>query len=245
MSVYQILLYYYIITKIKGKYMSTVTQALKSRSSKRAYQPKPVPRDIQEKILEAAAMTPSGANMQPWVTYAVSDKATLDKVGSAIMSAMDAGVVNDQFIQYYPVKWTNPYKKRRIVTGSGLYKLMEVDRKDDETRLQMWKDNFRWFGAQTVFFVFTDKANIDGAEGLLLDCGAYMQSIMLLAREHDLHTCPQGSTTEFGKIVARELDVPDNLALLYSVVIGYEDTSAKINSYQPARVSLEQSVTFI
>ena len=225
--------------------MSSVTEALKSRSSKRSYLPKTLPKEIQEKILEAAAMTPSGANMQPWVTYAVSDEATLEKVGSAIMKAMDDGVAHDQFIQYYPIKWANPYKKRRIVTGSGLYKLMEVDRKDDETRVQMWKDNFRWFGAQTVFFVFTDKSNIDEAEGVLIDCGAYMQSIMLLAREYDLHTCPQGSTTEFGKIVARELNVPENLALLYSVVIGYEDESAKINTYQPARVSLDESVTFI
>ena len=224
--------------------MSTVTQALKSRSSKRSYLPKPVPRDIQEKILETASMTPSGANMQPWITYAVSDEATLKKIGDAIIEKMDSGIINDQFIQYYPVKWTNPYKKRRIVTGAGLYKLLEVDRKDEETRLKMWQDNFRWFGAKTVFFVFTDKANIDEAEGVLIDCGAYMQSIMLLANEYGLDTCPQGSTTEFGKVVAEALDVPDNLALLYSVVIGYAD-DAKINSYQPARVPITENVTFI
>ena len=224
--------------------MSTVTQALKSRSSKRSYLPKPVPRDIQEKILETASMTPSGANMQPWITYAVSDEATLKKIGDAIIEKMDSGIINDQFIQYYPVKWTNPYKKRRIVTGAGLYKLLEVDRKDEETRLKMWQDNFRWFGAKTVFFVFTDKANIDEAEGVLIDCGAYMQSIMLLANEYGLDTCPQGSTTEFGKVVAEALDVPDNLALLYSVVIGYAD-DAKINSYQPARVPITENVTLI
>jgi nitroreductase len=204
-----------------------------------------VPKDIQEKILKAAAQTPSGANMQPWVTYAVSDEKTLKKVGDAIIKAMDEGVENDQFIQYYPRKWVNPYKKRRIVTGAGLYQLMGVDRKDNDTRIEMWKDNFRWFGAQTVFFVFTDKANIDDAQGVLLDCGAYMQSLMLLAKEEGLDTCPQGSTTEFGRIVARELDVPENLALLYSVVIGYEDKDAKINTYQPERVDLSESVVFI
>lgn len=224
--------------------MSTVTEALKSRSSKRSYLPKPVPREIQEEILEAASMTPSGANIQPWVTYAVSDETTLKKVGDAIIKTMDEGVVHDQFIQYYPIKWISPYKKRRIVTGAGLYKLMEVDRKDEKTRLKMWQDNFRWFGAKTVFFIFTDKANIDESQGVLIDCGAYMQSIMLLAREHGLDTCPQGSTTDFGRVIAKALDVPDNLALLYSVVIGYAD-DAKINSYQPARVSLEESVTFI
>jgi len=225
--------------------MPTVIEALNNRSSKRAYLPKPVPKEIQEKILDAAAMTPSGANMQPWKVLAVNSTELLKKVGDAVISKMDEGITNDQFIQYYPIKWVNPYKKRRIVTGSGLYKLMEVDRKDNNTRIEMWKDNFRWFGAQTVFFVFTDKANIDGAEGVLLDCGAYMQSIMLAAQEFGVDSCPQGSTTEFGRVIAEELEMPENLSLLYSVVLGYEDKDAKINSYQPARVSLEETVTFI
>lgn len=225
--------------------MPTVLEALQNRSSIRAYSDKKIPKETLEKILTAAAMTPSGANMQPWITYAITNEETLSSVGSAIMAKMDEGVEHDQFIQYYPVKWTNPYKKRRIVTGAGLYKLMEVDRKDNETRIQMWKDNFRWFGASTVLFVFTDKANIDGSQGALIDCGAYMQSLMLAAQEFGIDSCPQGSTTEFGKVVARTLETPDNLALLYSVVLGYADKDAKINTYQPKRVSIEESVTFI
>jgi len=225
--------------------MPTVLEALKNRSSKRAYIDKKIPEDILEKILEAAANTPSGANMQPWITYAISNKETLNNIGNDIIKAMNNGIENDQFIQYYPIKWTNPYKKRRIITGAGLYKLMEVDRKDDETRLKMWHDNFRWFGAQTVLFVFTDKANIDEAQGALIDCGAYMQSIMLAAQEFNIDSCPQGSTTEFGKVIAKTLNVPDNLALLYSVVLGYSDNEAKINSYQPSRVKLKENVIYI
>jgi len=225
--------------------MPTVLEVLRNRSSKRAYTDKKIPKDTLEKILTAAGMTPSGANMQPWITYAISNPDTLAKIGNAIIAKMDEGIMNDQFIQYYPVKWVNPYKKRRIVTGSGLYKLMEVDRKDNETRIEMWKDNFRWFGAGTVIFVFTDKANIDESQGALIDCGAYMQSIMLAAQEFGIDSCPQGSTTEFGKVVAEAMQTPDNLALLYSVVLGYEDKEAKINSYQPKRVKLEECVTFI
>ncbi len=225
--------------------MPTVLEALKNRSSIRAFSDKKIPKETLEKILEAAGMTPSGANMQPWVSYAISNDALLKKIGDAVIEKMDAGVTNDQFIQYYPTKWVNPYKKRRIVTGAGLYKLMEVDRKDNETRIEMWKDNFRWFGAKTVIFVFTDKANIDNSQGVLIDCGAYMQSIMLAAQEFGIDSCPQGSTTEFGRVIAEAMDAPDNLALLYSVVLGYKDSSAKINSYQPERVKLEESVTFI
>jgi len=225
--------------------MPTVLEALKNRSSKRSYTDKKIPKDILEKILNAAGMTPSGANMQPWVTYAISNAQTLKKVGDAIIAKMDEGIMHDQDVQYYPIKWTNPYKKRRIVTGAGLYKLMEVDRKDNDTRIEMWKDNFRWFGAQTVIFVFTNKANIDEAQGAFMDCGAYMQSIMLAAQEFGIDSCPQGSTTEFGRVIARELETPENLALLYSVVLGYSDTESKINSYQPDKVKLEESVTFI
>lgn len=225
--------------------MSTIIDAITNRSSKRAYLPKPVSKDIQEKILNAASMTPSGANMQPWITYAISNTGVLKKIGDAIIDKMNSGVENDQFIQYYPLNWVAPYKKRRITTGVGLYKLMGVDRKDNETRVKMWHDNFRWFGAQTVFFVFTDKANIDGAQGALLDCGAYMQTIMLAAQEFGIDSCPQGSTTEFGKVVADVLEVPENLALLYSVVLGYEDKEAKINTFQPDRATLNESVTFI
>jgi nitroreductase len=225
--------------------MPTIIQAITNRSSKRAYLPKAVPLEIQKKILEAAQMTPSGANMQPWITYAISNAEVLKNIGDAIIAKMDTGVPHDQFIQYYPVKWVAPFKKRRVETGKGLYKLMEVDRKDKDTRLKMWHDNFRWFGAQTVFFIFTDKANIDESQGALIDCGAYMQSIMLAAQEFGIDTCPQGSTTEFGKVVADVLDVPDNLALLYSVVLGYEDKEAKINTYQPARAPLSESITFI
>jgi len=225
--------------------MISVLDAIQKRSSKRAYTEKKIPKETLEKILNAANMTPSGANMQPWITYAISNETVLKNIGDAIIETMNQGVVNDQFIQYYPKTWVNPYKKRRIVTGAGLYTLMGVDRKDDATRMKMWHDNFRWFGAQTVIFVFTDKANIDDAQGALIDCGAYMQSLMLASQEFEIDSCPQGSTTEFGKVVARVLNVPENQALLYSVVLGYADKSAKINTYQPERVSIDESVTFI
>ncbi len=223
----------------------TIMDAITKRSSKRKFLNKPVPKDIQEQILVAAGMTPSGANMQPWVVYAISNKEVLKNIGDDIIKHIDAGGDVDQFIQYYPINWINPYKKRRITTGAGLYKHLEVDRKDEQKRKELWHDNYRWFGAETVFFICTDKSLIDGAEGALIDCGAYMQSIMLAAQAFGIDSCPQGSTTEYGRIIAKTLDLPDNLALLYSVVLGYEDKEAAQNSYQPERAPLDEIVTFI
>ena len=225
--------------------MSSTLETLSNRSSIRKFLSKPLSKETLQTILSAAAMTPSGANMQPWIVYAVSNEAKLKEVGDAVIAAMEQGVPNDQFIQYYPLNWINPYKKRRIETGVGLYSLMGVDRKDTQTRTQMWHDNFRWFGAPSVVFVFTDKALIEGASGALIDCGAYMQSLMLAAESLGVASCPQGSTTEFGKVIAKVLEAPDNLALLYSVVLGYADPDAKINTYKPPRIALEEHVTWV
>lgn len=222
-----------------------VSEAIINRSAKRAFIPKPLPLDIQKKILETAAFTPSGANMQPWITYAVSDEKLLDKIGNIIIEKLKQGAPHEQFIQYYPIEWKNPYKKRRVETGVGLYSLMEIAKEDTKKREELWHGNYRFFGAKTVFFVFSDKSMIDGAQGALLDCGAYMQSIMLAALELGIQSCPQASTTEYGKVIADILGVPDNLAFLYSVVLGYEDKEAKINTYKPQRVSLSENVVFI
>ena len=225
--------------------MLTILEAIKNRSSKRAFLPKPVPKDIQEKILNYAAMTPSGGNMQPWFTYAISDKEVLTKIGDAIINKMNSGIKHEQFIQYYPLNFITPFKKRRIDTGMGLYKLVGVEKDDTKKRLEMWQDNFRWFGAQSVFFIFTDKVMMEGAQGAFIDCGAYMQSIMLSAQAFGVDSCPQASTTEFGRVVADVLNTPQNLALLCSVVIGYADNSAKINTYRPQRAPLDENVIFI
>lgn len=93
--------------------MSTIIEAITTRSSKRNFLDKPVSKEILEQILKAAAMTPSGANMQPWSVYAISNKEVLKKIGDAIIDKMDAGIEHDQFIQYYPVNWVNPYKKKK------------------------------------------------------------------------------------------------------------------------------------
>lgn len=222
-----------------------VIDAIKGRASKRSFLDKKVPQETIEKILEAAAMTPSGANMQPWSVYAVSNQELLANIGNAIISHIEAGGDVDQHVQYYPLNWINPYKKRRILTGAGLYKLMGVDRHDDATRQQMWFDNYRWFGAQNVFFVYVENELINGAQGPLMDCGAYMQSLMLAAEGYGLGSVPQGSTTEYGKIISKVMGVPDNYSLLYSVVVGYENREAKINTYQPKRVKLSDTVTFL
>ena len=50
----------------------TVTEALATRISCRAFLPTPVPEATVRAILDAAKQSPSGGNLQPWRVYALA-----------------------------------------------------------------------------------------------------------------------------------------------------------------------------
>lgn len=53
--------------------MNRVLEAISKRRSVRSYAPKPVPRDVIEKIIDAANQAPSAMNSQPWRFVIVED----------------------------------------------------------------------------------------------------------------------------------------------------------------------------
>lgn len=58
-------------------------EASVSRRSVRTFSSDPVPRDIIENCIKAAATSPSGANLQPWHFVAVSDPAVKARIRAA------------------------------------------------------------------------------------------------------------------------------------------------------------------
>ncbi len=59
--------------------------------------------------------------------------------------------------------------------------------------------------------------------------GMFMQSIMLLAREHGLHTCPQESWSGWYREVGAAPSLPAHRMLFAGIAVGYRDESAPIN----------------
>ncbi|MEU9210486.1 nitroreductase family protein [Streptomyces sp. NPDC048415] len=49
-----------------------VYEAVTSRRAVRAFTDRPVPRQVLERVLSAAAWAPSGSNLQPWRAYVVT-----------------------------------------------------------------------------------------------------------------------------------------------------------------------------
>jgi nitroreductase len=61
---------------------------------------------------------------------------------------------------------------------------------------------------------------------------------MLLARERDLHTCPQAAFGRYQRVVRRELAIPDEQVVICGLALGYADADAIPNRLVTDRVPL-------
>jgi nitroreductase len=208
-----------------------VIDAIKSRSSVRAYTDKPVSHNTVEEILDIARWAPSGANMQPWRVIVVTDKVK-ERVGTACSTAFKNGVEANPDYQYYPSTWQEPYKSRRQKTGLALYNALGIERKDKEKRVEAWLANYNFFGAPVGLLFFVEK-NL--AEGSLVDYGMFIQSVSLAAIGLGLSTCPQAALADYPDIVRDNVGVDEKWTLLCGMALGYKDESDPVNQYRTSR----------
>ena len=61
--------------------------AIRTRRSIRAYQDKPVPEELTQKLLAAAMQAPSARNQQPWQFIVIDDRALLAKIPGVMPNA--------------------------------------------------------------------------------------------------------------------------------------------------------------
>jgi nitroreductase len=143
--------------------------------------------------------------------------------------------------QYYPLEWVEPFKSRRKEMGLLLYSTLDIKKEDKQRQIEQWKANYKAFGAPTVIYFFMDSSL---EKGSYIDYGIFLQSIMLVATELGLATCPMASLAEFPTIVKNELNISKDKILVCGMAIGYEDETAIINSFKTQRIKLEEFTKF-
>lgn len=208
-----------------------VLEAMRGRASTRAFLDRPVDRATVEAILDAARWAPSGTNTQPWQVVVVTDK-TKRRLTEALIAARAASEPERPDYRYYPEKWEEPYRSRRLACGLALYRALGIGREDADRRIKAWNNNYSFFGAPVGLFFFLDRTL---AQGSWVDMGMFLQNVMLAARAFDLATCPQAALAEYPDIVRRLLNVPDTRALVCGMSLGYPDTAAPVNNFRTAR----------
>jgi nitroreductase len=228
--------------------MNPVDQAITSRMSVRAFLPDAVPRETLMQVLNVASRAPSGVNTQPWKVY-VLQGATRDSLVSKVCAAHEAvhadpalAAQYQEAYSYYPEKWISPYIDRRRENGWGLYGLLGI-RKGDKDKMHMQHQrNYRLFDAPVGLMFTIDRVL---GRGSLLDYGMFLQSIMVSARGHGLHTCPQAAWNGFAKIILPHIGAGEEEMLVCGMALGYADPSALVNSFHTPREPASQFTQFV
>lgn len=228
--------------------LNAVDAAIHSRMSTRAFLPKAVPRSTLEHLLEIASRAPSGTNTQPWKVY-VLQGGSRDSLVDKVCAAHDAIRANPELAagykeeyDYYPEKWVSPYIDRRRENGWGLYGLLGIGKGDKDKMHAQHQRNYRFFDAPVGLMFTLDRVM---GRGSLVDYGMFMQNIMVAARGHGLHTCPQAAWNGFAKIILPHVGAGNDEMLVCGMALGYADESALVNTFRTPRVNQQAFTTWL
>ena len=199
-----------------------VDAAITSRRSIRAFLDKPVDRADVERILEVAARAPSGTNTQPWKVVVVTGQARrrLCDAILAVNADPEQARAHTEEYAYYPREWVAPYVDRRRKVGWDLYALLGLTRDNKAGMAAQHARNYAFFDAP-VGLIFTIDRILE--QGSWLDYGMFLQNIMVAARARGLDTCPQAAFTQYHRVIAQQLRLPENDMVVCGMALGWAD----------------------
>ena len=221
-----------------------------SRRSTRDFLPTPVDPQIIEDIIADGLTSPSWSNTRP-IMVSIATGEVRDQISNDMLKQWDdvsafriGGLWGKLKFAFKPSSWplsdynmAKPYPKalqpRAFRVGKELYSLLGVPRGDKKARDDQWKNNYRFFGAPTVIFVFIHKdLHVFAAN----DAGMFAQNLMLSAHAKGLGACAQGAVALWPKTVKKHFDIPEDYNLLYGIAIGYR-TDSPVNSFGAHRLT--------
>ncbi|MGB6450508.1 MAG: nitroreductase [Steroidobacteraceae bacterium] len=207
----------------------------------RAFLGTPVPHAAVREILTTASRAPSGGNLQPWYVHVLSGEPLRELIERVRAKTGAHPLGEGTEYNIYPPNLKEPYRSRRFKCGEDMYALVGIGREERDRRLEQYARNYEFFGAPVGLFFTIDRIM---GQDQWSDVGMFMQSIMLLARERGLHTCPQESWAGWHQTVGEFLGIPPERMLFCGMALGYRDESAPINRMHTERVPLEEFASF-
>lgn len=219
-----------------------VSEALQTRFTCRAFLPAAVPRAVVERILNDARRAPSGGNLQPWRVWALAG-AELEALKAAIRAHTATGQLFEGEPEYaiYPADLKEPYATRRFRNGAAWYGALGIAHDDHAGYIRQVARNFELFGAPVGLFLTIDRSL---GPPQWSDLGIFLQSILLLAREHGLHAAALESWSLWPRVVRAHLQLPDELMLYCAVALGHADPDAPVNRWRAERAPMEEIAVF-
>jgi nitroreductase len=217
----------------------TVSDAIATRRSIRAFTGQPVDHAVLRTILEKAQRSASGGNVQPWQVSVLTGDA-LSALIDAVVERQAMGIMGMQpEYPIYPEPLADPWMQRRRDVAAAMYAALGIDRKDADARAAAMRDNFRGFGAPVVLFVHCPRFMGPPQWG---DMGMWLTSVCLLLRESGLDSCAQEAWSVYGKTVRDAIGLDDDHIVWTGLAIGHRDADAPVNNFPVDRAPLDEVV---
>jgi nitroreductase len=221
----------------------TITEAVMSRRSVRAFLDTPVPLPLIEQILAKASRAASGGNLQPWQVYVVSGE-PLRAFKARMAERLAESHEGDHPLEYqvYPKPLKAPYRDYRFKNGEDYYGVAGIPREDKAGRARFFAKNYSFFGAPLALFCFIDR---EMGPPQWSDLGMFLATVMLLLRESGLDSCAQECWSRYHRTVRQSLNAPDEWMLFCGMAIGYQDHDAIVNRMIADRAPVKQFARFV
>lgn len=210
-----------------------VSEALKARTSIRAYTSAPVPEALLRDILDVARFAPSGGNLQPWRVIAVAGAER--EAAITLVKANLPGEEDERPV--YPANLWEPHRSRRFKVGEDMYALMGLAREDKPARLAHLARNFEFFGAPVGLFFVID-TRMGHAQWAHL--GMFMHSLALAAIERGVSSCMQEAWARMRKPLHTHFALDVSEMIYCGMALGYADANAPVNQLRSERAPVDE-----
>lgn len=183
-------------------------EAIFTQRAIRYWQDKPVPRELLEKVVAAAAKAPSGSNTQPWIFVVVDDPEQRAAIGAALREIFEAAEPLQQLI------------------ASG-------EKSDNKTERLMLKGARAFFTqlekapAMIIPCLYQLTSPTQDPSTLLAGSSIYLavQNLMLAARGLGLGTVMTTAQMMLDADLRSILSIPDEALPVALIPIGYPDAN--------------------
>ena len=206
---------------------------MRSRKSVRAFRSDPVPRHLLEEILETASAAASNFNSQPWQIHLLTGEAKL-ALSDAILKAYAANSIPP--FSPFPQPMPPRYGVRLDDFGRRYYSALGIDRSDAEARARQTSRSYTFFDAPIGMILTIHSAMTKHS---WLDCGLFLQSLMLAAQARGVSTCPQVTFVRFQSVIAKQLSLGPEELVACGISCGYADEEAAVNHLNMPREPVE------
>lgn len=217
--------------------MNPLMQVMTQRASVRAFtNVEPSWSEVRD-LVESAAQAASSKNTQPWTLHLLRGEA-LESLRRDYLQAFDEGRNPEPSYEYAPEPLPQEWKDLARECGFGIFNHKGITREDREGRQAHNRENFEFFKAPGLFILSTRS---DAGLGNFLDCGLFLQNLMLGLDSLGLGSCPQFSAVSYPDILQKHcrLTPGESQTFICGLAFGVPDSQAHVNQFKTTRRPLD------